>query len=83
MNFELVDLRDFNLPLFDEAASNAWVPSKSPEAVAWQKKIGGFDGYIFITAEYNHSMTGSLKDTKVVPVRLAFDGVAPSVAIVS
>ena len=62
VNFELVDLRDFNLPLFDEAASNAWVPSKSPEAVAWQKKIGGFDGYIFITAEYNHSMTGSLKN---------------------
>lgn len=60
--FELVDLRSFNLPLFNEAASNAWMPSKSPEAVAWQKKVAEFDGYIFVTAEYNHSMTGSLKN---------------------
>ncbi len=60
--FEVVDLRDFNLPLFNEAASNAWMPSQSPEAVAWQKKVAEFDGYIFITAEYNHSLTGSLKN---------------------
>ncbi len=62
LSFELVDLRDFNLPLFNEAASNAWMPSASPEAQAWQKKIAEFDGYIFVTAEYNHSLTGSLKN---------------------
>lgn len=62
VDFELVDLRSFDLPLFNEAASNAWAPSKSPEAQAWQKKVGEFDGYIFVTAEYNHSMTGSLKN---------------------
>lgn len=59
---ELVDLRDFDLPFFDEAASNLWMPSKNPEAVRWQEKIGGFDGYIFTVAEYNRSMTAVLKN---------------------
>ena len=62
MRFELVDLRDYALPFFDEVASNAWVPSQSAEAVRWQKKIAEFDGYIFVTAEYNHSITGALKN---------------------
>ncbi|WP_236951327.1 NADPH-dependent FMN reductase [Ketogulonicigenium robustum] len=59
---ELVDLKDFDLPLFNEVASNAWVPSQDPAAIAWQKKIGEFDGYLFVTAEYNHSITGALKN---------------------
>ncbi len=62
MEVELVDLRDFDLPLFDEVASNAWVPSSDPRAVAWQKKLAEFDGYIFVVAEYNRSVTGSLKN---------------------
>ena len=62
LDTEIVDLRDFNLPFFNEMASNAWVPSQSPEAVAWQKKIAGFDGYIFVLAEYNRSITAALKN---------------------
>ena len=62
MSVELVDLRDFDLPLFNEMATNAWVPSQDPKAVAWQKKMGEFDGYIFVVAEYNRSVTGSLKN---------------------
>ncbi len=62
MTVDLVDLRDFDLPMFDEPASNAYMPSSSPAAVAWQKKIGGYDGYIFVVAEYNHSVTGALKN---------------------
>lgn len=62
MEVELVDLRDFDLPLFAEMASNLWMPSSDPRAVAWQKKIGEFDGYIFVVAEYNRSITGALKN---------------------
>jgi NAD(P)H-dependent FMN reductase len=62
MDVELVDLRDFDLPLFDEVASNAWAPSQSPAAVKWQKKLAEFDGYIFVVAEYNRSITGALKN---------------------
>lgn len=62
LDVELVDLKDYNLPLFNEVASNAWAPSQSQEAVRWQNKISEFDGYIFVTAEYNRSITGSLKN---------------------
>ena len=62
MSVELVDLRDYDLPLFNEMASNAWMPYSDPKAVAWQKKMGEFDGYIFVVAEYNRSISGSLKN---------------------
>ncbi|MCU0903679.1 MAG: NAD(P)H-dependent oxidoreductase [Tabrizicola sp.] len=62
MDVELVDLRDFNLPMFDEPASDAYMPSSNAAAVAWQKKSAGYDGYIFVVAEYNHSVTGPLKN---------------------
>jgi NAD(P)H-dependent FMN reductase len=62
LEVELVDLRDFDLPLFDEMASNMWMPSQDQRAVAWQKKIGEFDGYVFVVAEYNRSITGALKN---------------------
>jgi NAD(P)H-dependent FMN reductase len=59
---ELVDLRDYDLPFFDEMASNLWMPSKNPNAVKWQKKMAEFDGYLFVVAEYNRSITGALKN---------------------
>ncbi|UQA59850.1 SgcJ/EcaC family oxidoreductase [Polyangium aurulentum] len=59
---ELVDLRDFPMPFFDEAGSNAWVPSKSEVARRWQKKVAEFDGYVFVTAEYNRAPSGVLKN---------------------
>jgi len=62
MEVELVDLRDHPLPFFDEMASNMWMPSQNPEAVRWQETVGRFDGYIFVVAEYNHSITGVLKN---------------------
>ena len=62
MDVDVVDLRDHPLPFFDEVASNAWAPSQDPAAVAWQNKIGGYDGYIFVVAEYNRSITAALKN---------------------
>lgn len=59
---ELVDIKDFNLPFFNELASNRWVPSQDPNAVKWQKKLAEFDGYIFVTSEYNRSIPASLKN---------------------
>lgn len=60
--FEIVDLRDYPMPFFDEVASNAWAPSTNEVAQRWQQKIAEFDGYIFVTAEYNHSISGVLKN---------------------
>jgi NAD(P)H-dependent FMN reductase len=62
MTVEIVDLRDYKLPFFDEAASNMWMPSQNAEAVRWQQKLAEFDGYIFVVAEYNRSITGALKN---------------------
>lgn len=62
MEFDLVDLRDHPLPFFDEVASNAWVPTQNAEGVRWQKKVGHYDGYIFVTAEYNHGVPAVLKN---------------------
>jgi len=62
MSVELVDLRDYPMPFFDEAASNAWAPSKNEVAQRWQKKVAEFDGYIFVTAEYNRGISAVLKN---------------------
>ena len=62
IDVELVDLCDFKLPFFDEKASNMWMPSENPEAVRWQQTIARFDGFIFVVAEYNHSITAALKN---------------------
>lgn len=59
---EVVDLRDFPMPFFDEVASSAWVPSQNEAAQRWQKKVAGFDGFIFTAAEYNHGPTAVLKN---------------------
>jgi NAD(P)H-dependent FMN reductase len=53
--YELVNLADYALPLFGE--------KEAKEAIQkWNDKINSLDGFIFITAEYNHSITGSLKN---------------------
>jgi NAD(P)H-dependent FMN reductase len=59
---ELLDVRDYHLPFFNEKSSNLWVPTEDPNAVAWQKKLATFDGFIFVTAEYNRSIPASLKN---------------------
>ena len=62
LSFELVDLRDYPLPFFDEVATNLWAPTKNSEGLRWQKKVAEFDGYIFVTAEYNHGLPAVLKN---------------------
>lgn len=62
MDVEVVDLRDYPMPFFDEVASNAWAPTQDPTAQKWQKKVAEFDGYVFVLAEYNRSLPGVLKN---------------------
>ncbi len=57
-----LDLRDFDLPFFAEAATNLHAPSVDPKVVAWQDAISPYDGYLFVVAEYNHSVTAALKN---------------------
>lgn len=60
--FEVVDIKDFNLPLLDEAVPPSMGQYSQPHTIAWSKKIAEFDGYIFVTPEYNHATSGALKN---------------------
>jgi NAD(P)H-dependent FMN reductase len=62
MEFELVDLRDYPMPFFDEPMSPLWAPPKSEVALRWTKKTATFDGFVFVTAEYNHGIPAVLKN---------------------
>ena len=62
MAVDLLDIASFDLPFFDEPASNKWMPSQDPNAVKWQQALAGYDGYVFVVAEYNHSISGVLKN---------------------
>jgi Predicted flavoprotein len=62
MEFELVDLRDYPLPFFEEPVSPAWGKPASEVAQKWAAKVDSLDGFIFVTAEYNHAPSGVLKN---------------------
>jgi hypothetical protein len=60
--FELVDIKDFNLPLLDEPLPPSQGQYSQPHTKAWAAKIGSFDGYVFVTPEYNYGIAGALKN---------------------
>jgi NAD(P)H-dependent FMN reductase len=62
IEFEVVDLRDYPLPFFNEPASPAYMPPENGIARSFGSKIARFDGYIFTTAEYNHGIPAVLKN---------------------
>jgi NAD(P)H-dependent FMN reductase len=59
---EIVDLRDYPMPFFDEPRSPMWVQPRDEAAQRWGKKLDELDGYIFVTAEYNHGVPAVLKN---------------------
>ena len=61
-DFEIVDLRDYPMPFFEERAPLHAAPAQNEVAQRWGKKIASFDGYIFVTAEYNHGIPAVLKN---------------------
>jgi NAD(P)H-dependent FMN reductase len=60
--FELVDIKDFDLPLLDEPTPPSMGQYSQPHTKAWATKIASFDGYVFVTPEYNHGTSGALKN---------------------
>ncbi|MGW6961106.1 NADPH-dependent FMN reductase [Streptomyces chartreusis] len=60
--FELVDLLDYKLPHLDEQLPPSMGQYSQPHTQEWARKIAGFDGFIFVTPEYNHSTSGVLKN---------------------
>ncbi|MDG0794797.1 NAD(P)H-dependent oxidoreductase [Cohnella ginsengisoli] len=61
-SFELVDIADYALPLYDEPIPPVMGNYKHAHTLAWSERIKGFDGFVFVTPEYNHSTSGALKN---------------------
>jgi NAD(P)H-dependent FMN reductase len=59
---ELVDIKDFNLPLLDEPVPPSLGQYTKEHTKAWAAKIDSFDAYVFVTPEYNHGTSGALKN---------------------
>jgi NAD(P)H-dependent FMN reductase len=59
---ELVDVADYGLPLLDEPVPPTLNKYSKAHTKRWADKIREADGYIFVAAEYNHSIAGGLKN---------------------
>ncbi|MFE0460265.1 NADPH-dependent FMN reductase [Kitasatospora sp. NPDC058965] len=60
--YELVDLADWPLPFMDEPLPPSMGQYQGEHTRAWAAKVAEFDGYVFVTPEYNHSVPGVLKN---------------------
>jgi NAD(P)H-dependent FMN reductase len=60
--FELVDIKYFNLPLLDEPMPPMMGQYTHQHTKTWSAKIASFDAYVFVTPEYNHATSGALKN---------------------
>jgi len=61
-DFELVDLADYDLPHLDEPVPPSMGHYVHDHTKAWASTIAEFDGFLFVTPEYNHSTSGALKN---------------------
>lgn len=61
-SYEIVDLRDYPIPYFAAPASPRFVPLTETNALRFAKRITELDGYVFVTAEYNHTIPAELKN---------------------
>lgn len=64
LDAELIDLRDYPLPIFDQPLPPAHTQREYPseEIARWGETIDRADGYVVITPEYNHGYPPSLKN---------------------
>ncbi|MDQ1000719.1 NAD(P)H-dependent FMN reductase [Neobacillus niacini] len=55
-DYEIVDIADYNLPFLGATDGT------EPGIAAWNEKLASLDGFVFVVQEYNHSITGALKN---------------------
>lgn len=60
--YEIVDIKDYNLPLLDEPVPPSMGQYSQPHTKAWSAKVAAYDAYVFVTPEYNHATSGALKN---------------------
>ena len=64
VDVEILDLRDYPLPFFNEAQSPSMItePYANPAVQKWTQKIAEGDAFIIVTPEYNHGYPAVLKN---------------------
>ena len=67
VEFEVVDIADFNLPLYDEPLPAAYGQYANEHTKTWAAKVAEYDGYIFVTGEYNHAVPAPLLNAIAFP----------------
>jgi NAD(P)H-dependent FMN reductase len=61
-SFGLVDIEEYGLPLLDEPVPPSQGRYQHEHTKRWAATIAAFDGYVFVTPEYNHGPSGALKN---------------------
>lgn len=54
-NYSLLDIKEFDLPFLGTT-------NDMSNVAKWNEALSNYDGFIFVVAEYNHSITGALKN---------------------
>lgn len=62
LTYELVDLRDVNLPLLDEPLKAALGQYDSEHTKRWSRLVSSFDGFLFVFPQYNWGYPAVLKN---------------------
>jgi NAD(P)H-dependent FMN reductase len=60
--YELVDIKDFELPLLDEPMPPSMGNYQQPHTRRWAAKVASLDAFVFVTPEYNHGIPAALKN---------------------
>lgn len=60
--YDLVDIGDYDLPLLDEPLPPSIGQYSQPHTHRWAATIASYDGFVFVTPEYNHGVSGALKN---------------------
>jgi NAD(P)H-dependent FMN reductase len=55
-HYEIVDIADYKLPFLGTTGED------DPAIARWNAELHSLDGFVFIVQEYNHSITGALKN---------------------
>lgn len=72
-NYEIIDIADYQLPFLGTTDGT------EPGIAAWTEKIFSLDGFVFIVQEYNHSISGALKNALDIANREAWNNKAAGI----
>ena len=61
-SYDLIDLREVDLPMLDEGVPPSMGRYQHDHTKAWSERIAPYDGFVFVTPEYNHSTSAVLKN---------------------